>query len=498
MARAPAPEATAAGVASVSDVVRRGLRPPLRDRRFWVIQAVVVLLAGLHLLIDLQTSAEGGSFPGGIPVALLIVPVGYAALRWGLTGSAFTAAWATVLWLPDLLLPFDQGHAPSDLVNLMLVNAVALFFGQRIEAERRAHARVEQATLGRLHAEAGFRQLFEANRAPILVVDAEGTVRAANPAATAAFGEEALGQRASALSGVDATADALHGQVVSAPDGHDYRVAFVTLPEGGDDAAQLVFEDVTEERSQSRRAANQRARMVAAEEEQRRRLARELHDEPLQLLLHLARKFENLCESPGVPPDVVASLGDARVRSLEAATRLRALARDLRPPSLDHLGLVAALSGFLAEVEDGSGLPVELTVSGATRRVPSDVELGAFRILQEAVRNAVGHARARHVQVEVAFGADRLHLLVTDDGVGFDVGTLQGEGPAGHLGLVGMAERASLLGGGFEVASEPGRGTVVQAWLPVAEEPVHDGRSSGETGSSGPGPFREERIGSRP
>ncbi len=459
---APADDGSAAGV------IRRALHPPLHDRGFWGVQAVVVLLAGLHFLIDLRSSAEGGSFPGGIPVALLIVPVGYAALRWGLSGSALTAAFATVLWLPDLLLPVDKGHAPSDVVNLVLVDAVALVFGQRIEAERRAHARVEQATLARLYAEAGFRQLFEANRAPILVVDAAGNVRGANPAATAAFGEGTLGARASALAGSDAPVETLHGQVVSAHDGHDYRVAYVTLPEGGDSAAQLVFEDVTEERSQSRRAAQRRARMIAAEEEQRRRLARELHDELLQLLLHLARKLEALRESPGMLPDVLSSLDDARVRSLQAATRLRALARDLRPPSLDHLGLVAALSGFLAEVEEESGLPVELTVAGAARRLAPDVELGVFRIVQEAVRNAVGHGRPRRVDVTVELGAERLEVRVSDDGAGFDARALQADAQSAHLGLVGMSERAGLLGGTLEVDSEPGGGTVVHASIPLS------------------------------
>ena len=453
-----------AGANRLPEVFRSALRPPLHDRRFWAVQGVVVFLAGLHLFADLHSSAEAGAFPGGVPVALLIVPVGYAAVRYGLTGSAATAAWATLLWLPDLLLPFDRGHAPSDIVNLLLVDAVALFFGQRIEAERLAHARVERATLGRLRAEAGYRQLFEANRAPILVLDDTGVVRAANAAATVLFGDGTVGSPAPVLVDDGAPLETLHGRVVTLRDGHDYRVGLVALPQRGDAASQLVLEDVTAERSETRRAARQRALMVAAEEEQRRRLARELHDEPLQLFLHLARKLELLGESPGVPEAVAASLDDARVRSLEAATRLRNLAKDLRPPALDQLGLVPALSGFLAEAEDDSGLPVELAVSGETRRLRPDVELGAFRIVQESVRNALRHARASEVHVEVGFG-DLLQLSVADDGVGFVFH--DGDGSAEHLGLVGMAERASMLGGRLEVHSAPGSGTDVRASLPA-------------------------------
>ena len=470
------------GPDKLSDVVRRALRPPLRDRRFWVVQVVVVLLAGLHLLVDAHTSGKTGAFPGGIPVALLIVPVGYAALRYGLTGSAATAAWASLLWLPDLLLPFDQGHAPSDIVNLLLVDGVALFFGEQIEVERRAHARVERATLGRLAVEAGYRQLFEANRAPILVLDSQEAVRAANPAAAALFGAGAIGIPARELVGEDPSTE-LHGRVVTLGDGHDYRVAVAELPDGGDDAAQLVFEDVTKERSETRRAARQRALMVAAEEEQRRRLARELHDEPLQLLLHLARKLETLGESAGVPAAVASSLDDARVRALEAATRLRNLARDLRPPALDQLGLVPALTGFLAEAEEDSGLPVELEVSGETRRLHPDVELGAFRIVQEAVRNALRHATAREVRVALAFDAGQVCLSVVDDGAGFVVDdgagfvVDDGYGSSGHLGLVGMAERASALGGRLDVDSVPGRGTDVRAWLPETPGGARTGKT---------------------
>ena len=463
----PSPEAPEADQGRFADVVRRALRPPLGDRRFWAVQAVVVALAGLHLFVDLYSSAEAGAFPDGIPVALLIVPVGYAALRYGLSGSAAIAAWATVLWLPDLLLPFDQGHAPSDVVNLVLVDAVALFFGQRIESERRAHARVERATLARLSVEAGYRQLFEANRAPILVLDDRGAVRAANPAATALFGDAAIGAPAAALVGGDGAPGGLsaqQGRVVTMGDGHDYRLALVELPEGGTAAAQLVFEDVTAERSETRRAARQRALMVAAEEEQRRRLARELHDEPLQLFLHLARRLEILGESDGVPAAVAASLEEARVRSLEAATRLRDLAKDLRPPALDQLGLVPALSSFLAEVEDDRGLLVELEVSGRPRRFRPEVELGAFRIVQEAVHNVVRHAGARQVRVDVAITDDLLDVRVVDDGAGFLVE--DGDGSSEHLGLVGMSERAGLLGGRLEVHSTPGRGTDVHASLP--------------------------------
>ena len=440
----------------------------MREKRFWVVQAMVVVIALAHLLVDLNVSTESGAFPSGLPVALLIVPVGYAALRYGLAGSAATGLWATLLWLPDLLLPGDRGHAGGDIVDLALVDAVAFFFGQRIEAERLAHARVERATAERLAVEAGYRQLFEANGAPILVLDGAGHVREANPAAFGLFGGPVLGRDMAELLGEEMPSGELAGRVVHLADGRDYRIELVALaPGGGQDAAQLMLEDVTQERSERRRATRYAALVVQAEEDQRRRLARELHDEPLQLFLHLARHLEALADAEGVPPAVANRLGEARSQALDAASRLRVLARDLRPPALDQLGLVPALSSLLADIEEETELATALVVSGSPSRLSPDLELGAFRIVQESARNTLRHAAALQLSVTVEFGAEEITLCASDDGKGFvpeEVDELEG----GHLGLLGMAERASLLGGHLDLRSSPGLGTVVRAVLPLS------------------------------
>jgi signal transduction histidine kinase len=453
--------------AEFAAVVRRAARPPVREGRFWVIQAMVVFIAGVHLLVDLHVSVDTGAFPAGIPVALLIVPVGYAALRYGLAGSAATGIWATLLWLPDLLLPNDQGHVGGDLLNLALVDVVAFAFGQLIVAERLAHSRVERATAESLAVEARYHRLFETNRSPIVVLDHQGSVSDANPAAKALLGEDVVGRlRATLFDGAE-TLDEQVGRVLCLPDGRDYRLDFVSLPAGpGDPPTQVIFEDVTEERSEGRRATRYAQLVVQAEEDQRRRLSRELHDEPLQLFLHLARRLESLGGVPGVPEAVAGGLGEARLQALDAADRLRILARDLRPPALDQLGLVAALSSLVADIEDEAGLAVKLRVIGTECRLASDAELGAFRIAQEAMRNSLRHAGASQLLVTVEFGANELALTVADDGRGFNPESL-GEHGSGHLGLLGMSERTRLLGGHLQVRSAPGQGTVVEAAVPL-------------------------------
>lgn len=473
--------------------LREGLSPPVRELGFWLTQAFVLVVAATHLLADLKVIVPSGAFPAGIPVALLIIPITYAALHYGLAGSAATGLWATLLWLPDLLLPNDQGHVGSDLVDLALVDAVAFIVGHRIQAERLAHRVTEAAIADRLAFEARYRQLFEDSHVPILIVDGGDVVRDANRAALHLLGDGIVGQprRVAVPHQAEPGSTGAGGATLARLDGgREFRLTSAPLPSAnGETSTQVVFEDVTEERRKEESATRYASLVVRADEDQRRRLSRELHDEPLQLFLHLARTLENLSEAGGVPPDVAAGLARARAQAIEAAGRLRTLVKDLRPPALDQLGLVPALSGLLREAEEARpDLVTDLRVSGSARRLEAQLELGAFRIAQEAVRNVVKHAGAAHLTVTAEFGERELHLLVADDGKGFDPGMTPGTAPgitpgvtpgathgatpggeAGngccgpeHFGLMVMDERASLLGGSLEIRSSPGHGSTIR------------------------------------
>ena len=456
--------------ADFRSVLRLALHPPLREAPFWIIQFVVFLIAGVHLFLDLHVASETGAFPSGVPVALLILPVGYSALRYALAGAAATAALAVVLWLPDLLLPRDLGHVGGDVVELTLIVIVAIVFGRRIDAERFAHLRSERAMSKALDIETRYRQLFATNRSPILVLTDDGVVGDANPAATRLFGPDVVGRTGTSLLGGNIEIDEQTGRVLSLPDGHDYRLDVVSLPdETGDVDAQVIFEDVTEEREEGRRARRYAQLVTRAEEDQNRRLARELHDEPLQLFLLLARRLESLGEVPGVPTGVVEGLSEAHHQSLDAAQRLRNLARGLRPPTLDQLGLTAAISSLKADLDEGGEPVIEFRVVGTERRLIADVELGSFRIVQEALRNTLRHARANHVMVSVSFGSNELTLSVIDDGQGFNLQALS-EQDSEHLGLLGMRERARLLGGQLEVRTGQGHGTQLIATIPLGDD----------------------------
>ncbi len=454
-----------------SQFARRALNPPIRDKPFWIVQGMILVIVVLHYFVDTQRSLVGGAFPAGVPITLLVIPIGYAALRYGLTGSLATTIWTILLWLPDLMLPHEEGHVGDDLLNLSIVLVVAYIFGRRVEAERTIQAQADEAAALAFAVEVGYRRLFESNRAPIIVLEDDDVVGDANPAAKELFGADVVSHTGSALISHDVSMDSLSGSVTTLANGHDYRLDVVALPLVASSVRrQVTFEDVTEERSEERRARQFAQHVVQAEEEQRRRLSRELHDEPLQLFLHLARRLELLSHSSGVSPDVASSLEETRNQALDAAARLRTLARDLRPTALDQLGLIPALSSLVADVDDDDGPSARLSVQGTAVRLAPEIELGAFRIVQESLRNAVRHAQAHHLDVTVDFQPGQLSLRVSDDGVGF-VASIPStfEGHSESLGLVGMRERARLLGGTITVLSAPQHGTEVLATLPLVD-----------------------------
>jgi len=441
-------------------------------------------IAALHLAVDV-ISTEPRVVPAGVPVALLLAPVSYAALRYGLAGSLATAVWATLLWLPDLLLPRDRGHVGNDVIELSLVIAVAVFVGYHIDAERLARAHEQQATSGQRAAEARYRQLFDSNAAPILVASPTGAILDANPAARALVQGTLIDRPVQDVLGLglEALGDgAGHVVTISAPKAgpRDYRVNIARIPARSAERplTQLVLEDITEERAEGDRIHRFAGLLLKVQEEERRRIAQELHDEPLQLLVHLARSLERLETTPHNAAALADGFGGARRQSLDIATRLRAVVAGLRPPALEQLGLTAALRGFLADIGEVASVRADMRVTGTeTRLLPSETELAAFRIAQEAVNNVIRHSGASRLRLTLAFGDGGLCLSITDDGCGFDPSALDRQLPGGSLGLLGMRERAALAGGQLTVRSAPGRGATIEATF-TAEAPAGQRPSS--------------------
>jgi two-component system sensor histidine kinase UhpB len=170
---------------------------------------------------------------------------------------------------------------------------------------------------------------------------------------------------------------------------------------------------------------------------------------------------------PARRPGALAGI-DACVQNVDRAIgQVRALALDLRPAILDHLGLPAALRWFVDRIPEGRPTAHLALDAGEASRLSPDVKTAAFRIAQEAVTNVLRHAKARNVWVTLVARAAELELSVRDDGEGFDVRTSRA--PADGFGLSSMEERARLVGGRLEIRAAPGAGTEVCACFPLAE-----------------------------
>ncbi len=333
------------------EILGRVFHPPLHDRAFWAVQTMVVVLACVHLVVDLHSSLAPAPFPTGVPIDLLLVPVGYAALRYGLSGSAATAVWAVLLWLPDFALSDDRGHPYADLVDLAIVVAVALFVGVEIERTHLERARAEAAEVDRHAAEVHYHQLFDTNASPILLVDPEGVVAEANPAAVALWGA-AIGSGTKALLGLGSE-NLVEGRSPQTlrlepeiGEERAYRLSVSRLKAaGGGSLRQVVLEDVTAEHLAETEARTWASEVLRAQEEERRRIAREIHDDPLQRLVQVARRMETL-GSPAYSAEEAGRLGAARRELLDVVARLRDVTRGLRPPGLEQLGLVAAALAY--------------------------------------------------------------------------------------------------------------------------------------------------------
>ena len=204
--------------------------------------------------------------------------------------------------------------------------------------------------------------------------------------------------------------------------------------------------------------------ITAAQEEERMRLAREIHDDTIQAVVALKQRLQltGKLVKTNSARDALRELEDLAENTVE---NLRRLTRALRPIYLEDLGLVTALSMLANEFSQTGDLSVDFRLLGEERRLSSEVELALYRIAQEALNNVLHHAQAQQATVSILFGKD-IQLEIADNGVGFSVPKSPTEfAPGGHFGLLGMRERADLIGARLDVQSELGRGTKLSVKL---------------------------------
>jgi signal transduction histidine kinase len=347
-----------------------GLRANSRQPRFWIVQALVLALSGLHFALEAfeQWTPSPGLYL--LPITTLFIPVVYAALNFGVEGALPTGLLCVALSMPNVFLFHDGPQRVGVLTQLALLLVLGVMVAARVDREQRAKENAETA-----------------NR------------------------------------GLQAAQDTLRSYV------------------------QLA---------------------MRAQESERQRLSRELHDETIQELLVV----RNSLRDPAQPGQTI----EQRISRIESSLDnsidgIRRLCRALRPSILDDLGLLPAIEALTGEIRDRSHLDVPMMVSGTPVRLPDEAELAVYRVVQEALRNVQRHSSATRVTVELAYGADGTTASVLDNGRGFDPSRPVA---ADRLGLVGMRERARLVGGDVTMARADGL-TRVTFRLPTPPEALLKG-----------------------
>ena len=205
-------------------------------------------------------------------------------------------------------------------------------------------------------------------------------------------------------------------------------------------------------------------KVLQGQESERQRIAQELHDSVQQDLVVIANRLQALTAGePGeLPSEVRVQAKDISDMALHAADDVRRISHDLRPSILDQMGLVASFKWLTEHLAEGSGITIDMMVSGVERRLSPEAELVFFRIAQEALNNTIRHSEANRAVITVDFAPDSLRIMVWDNGKGFLLPKeMRDFAIEGKLGLSGMQERAKLLDATLSIQSEPGQGTTI-------------------------------------
>ncbi len=209
-------------------------------------------------------------------------------------------------------------------------------------------------------------------------------------------------------------------------------------------------------------------KIIQAQEEERKRVAREIHDGPAQSMANVVLRTE-VCEKL-LDMDKEGARKELQITREMIKNSLQDVRRiifDLRPMTLDDLGLIPAITRYSESLKERCKVAVEVNCVGQRQRVNSLIEVALFRVVQEAIQNTIKHADANKVMVNLEMDSQHIMLVIKDDGIGFDADTyLQAPRPDSY-GLLGMKERLEILGGQLSVRSHPGEGTEILAILPL-------------------------------
>ncbi len=337
--------------------------------------------------------------------------------------------------------------------------------------------------------EKNYRELFETANDAILVQAMDGKIVTVNSAATRLTGyphQELIGMHIRDLllpEGLEMARGVrqrlLQGEVVEPYEQQAIKkdgtiiimklTTSVITADGKVTGFQHIARDETEEKRMRDNLRFYIQQVTKVQEEERKRIARELHDDTIQELVALSLQLDGFSDSRGqLSEDAIKRLDKLQNQVGNIIRSVRRFSQDLRPSILDDLGLVAALESVADEIMEQHGIATEVKVIGEPRRPSPEKELLLFRIVQEGARNVWRHSQASKVSITTEFTADKIKITIQDNGRGFRLPARLGDlASAGQLGVVGMHERAQLLGGTLTVQSELHKGTTITVETPM-------------------------------
>jgi two-component system, NarL family, sensor histidine kinase UhpB len=379
----------------------------------------------------------------------------------------------------EALATVTAGMVPSDEV-LRTIKAAGEFLAESLSPFEMTHRGFREANLALRQSEERYRSLVDNAKDVIYTLSPDGTVTSLNPCFESMTGwlcSDWLGQPFGPLVHPDDLPLAgeifhrvLQGDTppiselrIRMKSGEHFHGEFTKTPlikEGEIIGILGIGRDITDRK----RAEEALRRLNLTLEDEAKRIAHALHDEAGQLLASVHIALDVLAsELPATAQKQLATLRDLLAQTEE---QLRRLSHELRPTILDNLGLRPALEFLAQGVSHRTGLSI--TVEGETKgRLSSSVELALYRIVQAALNNATKHARATGVTVQLQREALRMRCTVKDDGTGFDLASVLARHKDQGLGLLGIRERVTALGGSLQIDSGPGRGTTIRVEIPL-------------------------------
>lgn len=205
-------------------------------------------------------------------------------------------------------------------------------------------------------------------------------------------------------------------------------------------------------------------KIIEAQELERKRLSREIHDGPAQMLASILMRSEivDLAFREGDEKQALKEVKSIRSNIRTSLQEVRRIIYDLRPMALDDLGLIPTIKKHISTMSEYYNVEIRFNVFGDEHRLKSNYEVAIFRLVQEALQNAINHAKSAVIRVTIEIRAKQINLLIKDDGIGFD----QTKTLANSFGLIGMKERVELLEGELHIQSQEGEGTSIRIQLP--------------------------------